>query len=110
MCIKFEYQLPEFVQAKIKAVAGRNKVMPFATRLISLLYNKHGKAFIGRKALSALLGYENPTQIAKYTTILERAGIISIGNSYKVGRNGKEYRLSQSTIEAMKPVQPQVNA
>lgn len=110
MCIKFEYQLPEFVQAKIKAVAGRNKVMPFATRLISLLYSKHGKAFFGRKVLSALLGYENPTQIAKYTTILERAGIISIGNSYKVGRNGKEYRLSQSTIEAMKSIQPQVNA
>ncbi len=65
-----EGQLPEVVQAKIKAVAGRNKVMPFATRLINLLYSKHGKAFLGRKVLSALLGYENPTQIAKYTNLL----------------------------------------
>ena len=110
MCIKFDEQLPESVQAKIKSSAGRNKVMPFSTRLINLLYSKQGKAFVGRKTLTALLGYENPNQIAKYTAILERTGIISIGNSYKVGRNGKEYRLSQDTIKIIESVKANPDA
>jgi|GEM_PF-3052323 len=105
MCIKFDDQLPESVQAKIKAVAGRNKVMAFATRLINLLYSKHGKAFIGRKALSEMLGYKNPNQIAKYTNIMKLAGIITIGSSYKAGRNGKQYILSQDVVIAMEAAQ-----
>ena len=105
MCIKFDDQLPDSVQAKIKAVAGRNRFMPFATRLINLLYSKHGKAFIGRKALSTMLGYENPNQIAKYTNIMRLAGVIAIGSSYKAGRNGKEYCLSQEVVIAMETAQ-----
>jgi len=105
MCIKFDDQLPESLQAKIKAVAGRNKVMSFATRLINLLYSKQGKAFIGRKALTALLGYENPNQIAKYTNNMKLAGIITIGSSYKAGRNGKQYLLSQNVITTIEAAQ-----
>ena len=100
MCIKFDDALPESVQAKIKAVAGRNRVMNFATRLINLLYSKGGTAYVSRKALTEMQGYENPNQIAKYIGILERAGIIIQGSSYKVGRNGKGYCLT--VMEALK--------
>lgn len=102
MCINFDDPLPESVQGKIKAAAGRTKVMNFATRLINLLYNKQGKAFVGRKALSDLLGYENPNQIAKYVNILERAGIITRGSSYKAGRNGKGYYLRDTVMNEMR--------
>ena len=102
MCIKFDDSLPESVQAQIKAVAGRNRVMNFATRLINLLYSKEGKAYVSRKALTEMQGYKNPTQIAKYIGILERAGIIIQGCSYKVGRNGKCYCLKDTVMEALK--------
>jgi hypothetical protein len=101
MCIKFDDALPEGVQAQIKAVAGRNRVMDFATRLINLLYSKEGKGYVSRKALTEMLGYKNPNQIAKYIGIMERAGIIIQGSSYKVGRNGKGYCLKDTVMEAL---------
>jgi len=102
MCIKFDDPLPESVQASIHAAAGRNRIMDFATWLINWLYSKQGKAHISRKALTALQGYKNPTQIAKYIGILGRAGVIIQGSSYKVGRNGKRYRLTDTVMEALK--------
>jgi len=101
MCITFDGPLPESVQASIKAVAGKNRVMDFATRLINWLYSKGGKAHISRKALIQIQKCKNPTQIAKYISILERAGIITRGDSYKVGRNGKRYCLTDTVMEAL---------
>lgn len=102
MCIKFDDALPEGVQAQIKAVAGRSRVMSFATRLINLLFSKEGRAYVSRKALTELQEYKNPNQIAKYIGILERAGIITRGDSYKVGRNGKRYCLMDTVMEALR--------
>ncbi len=102
MCIILETPLPLEIQAKINAVAGRNKVIPFATRLLNRLYNKKGKACLGRSALSALLGYKNPAQIGKYVGILERAAVITRGSSYSKGRNGKLFALAEDVISAMR--------
>lgn len=101
MCINLDDTLPEVIQARIVAQAGRNKVLPFATRLINRVYSKKGRAYLGRKALLELLGYNNPTQLSKYLAIMERAGVISRGTSYSVGRNGKEIRLADSVIAEM---------
>ena len=92
MCINFDESLPESVMTRIKAVAGRNRVMKFATRLI----------YVGRKALTEMLGYENPNQIAKYIGILEMTGVITRGNSYKAGRNGLGYYLSETVMNEMR--------
>ncbi len=54
MCIKFEHQLPEYVQTKIKAIAGRNKVLPFATRLISLLLQQAWQGIHWKEGIQCL--------------------------------------------------------
>ena len=84
--------------------------MNFATRLINLLYSKNGKAFVGRKALTGMLGYENPNQIAKYVNILEMAGIITRGTSYKAGRNGKGYYLATHIINEVQSARSKTSA
>ena len=102
MCINFDDPLPESVQDKIRAVAGRNRVMHFATGLLNWLYSRQGKAFLGRTALTKMLGYKNPNQIAKYVGILERAGVIRQDASYSVGRNGKGYYLNDTVMNEMR--------
>lgn len=100
MCINFD-PLPEVVQNRIKMAAGRNKVMNFATGLVNWLYENNGKAHVGRQALIRMLGYKNANQIAKYVGIMIKAGIITKGDSYKVGRNGKCYYVNQDVMIAM---------
>lgn len=103
MCINFDDTLPASVQHKIKAVAGRNRgVMHFATGLLNWLYSRQGKAFLRRTALTKMLGYKNPNQIAKYVGILERAGVIRQDDSYSVGRNGKGYYLKDTVMDEMR--------
>ena len=101
MCIKFDDPLPYQVQERIKAKAGRNKVLPFATRLLNRLYSNNGSEYLGRPILLQLLGYNNPSQIAKYLTILEKAGVIKRGTSYSRGRNGKLITLAPTVIQEM---------
>lgn len=102
MCITFDDPIPEAVQVRIKEAAGRCKVMPFATRLVNWLYSKGGKAFLSRTALTTMLGYKNPNQIAKYVGVLVRAGVIRRDASYSVGRNGKGYYLTDGVLEALR--------
>ena len=90
MCIKFdESPLPDQIQTRIKFKSGRNKILPFATRLLNRLCSKNGKEYLGRTMLLQILGYTNPNQLGKYLTILESAGVVSRGSSYSKGRNGK---------------------
>ena len=98
MCTTFDTPLPESVQAKIMSKAGRNKIVPFATRLLNRLYTKQGKEYLGRPTLLALLETKSPWQLGKYLTILENAGVIRRGVSYKAGRNGKLITLDQSVM------------
>lgn len=102
MCINFDIPLPDLVRDMIQSKAGRTKVLPFATRLIAVLHNNNGRAFLGRQALSKLLGYHNPNQVAKYVRILQDAGVISRGDSYSKGRNGKLMTLTPLVSEALK--------
>jgi hypothetical protein len=101
MCINAA-PLPDGLQARIRSVAGRNRVLRFATRLINRLYNKNGQTYLGRPALMKLLGYTNPNQVAKYLDILERAGVICKGSSYRPGRNGKLFKLGDGVMEELK--------
>ena len=78
----------------IRQHAGRAKVVPFATRLLIWLCNRKGRAYLGREALSEMLGYTDPNRILSYLRILETAGIIVRSQSYCKGRNGKECRLT----------------
>jgi hypothetical protein len=102
MCINFDDPLPETVQGRIKKEAGRCKVTHFATGLLNWLYTKEGKAHLSRTALTKMLGYKNSNQIGKYLDILVRAGVITRGDSYKVGRNGKCYYLKDDVMSEMR--------
>jgi hypothetical protein len=101
MCINFDEPLPDSVQSRIMSKSGRNKILPFATRLLNRLYSKQGSEYLGRPTLLELLGYKNPTQVSKYLTILEEAGVIKRGSSYSAGRNGKLITLDQEVISEM---------
>ena len=95
MCIRFAPEtLPSAITQKIKEKAGRRKLLPFAAKLISYLVEHEGSAFIGRPSFFKMLGYENPTRLTEYLTVLEEADVISRGTSYSTGRNGKKCSLS----------------
>jgi len=108
MCINFGVPLPNQVQERIKAQAGRNKILPFATKLLNRLYSNNGSEYLGRPILLQLLGYNNPNQIAKYLKILEKTGVIKRGSSYSTGRNGKLITLQPSVIQEMEKAQLEV--
>lgn len=99
MCIKFDEPLPYHVQSRIMSQAGRNKLLPFATLLLNRLYNNKGKEYLGRTTLLKVLGYNNPNQLGKYLTILEKAGVINRGTSYSKGRNGKLITIDPKVLE-----------
>lgn len=101
MCMRLESPLPAALAAMIQKQAGRAKVVPFATRLVNCLHNRKGRAYLGREALSKLLGYPDPTRILNYLRILERAGVIHRGTSYSKGRNGKECKLTREAMELL---------
>ena len=103
MCMRLDDSpLPPAVVALIQQHAGRAKVIPFATRLLNWLCNHKGRAYLGREALSKMLGYTDPNRIQSYLRILERAGVIVRGKSYCKGRNGKECRLTDEAVKLFK--------
>lgn len=119
MCIRFAPEtLPSTITQKIKEKAGRRKVLPFAAKLISFLVEHKGSAFIGRPLFFKMLGYENPTRLTEYLSVLEQAGVITRGQSYSAGRNGKRCSLNKAVLEALSielpteapepPVQPAI--
>lgn len=89
------------VQTRIMSQAGRNKILPFATRLLNRLYNHKGGEHLGRPTLFSLLETKSPRQLVQYLGILERAGIISRGSSYSSGRNGKLITLAPDVMLAI---------
>jgi hypothetical protein len=105
MCPTLDVPLPQAVQAKIMAEAGRSKVLPFATRLLNRLHTNNGKAYLGRTALQKLLGNSkaanSSSQLSRYLSILEQAGVITRGSSYSAGRNGKLITLDNDVIAQM---------
>jgi hypothetical protein len=94
MCIKFG-NLPQPMEAAIKAVAGRKKVLDFARRLLHLLHNNNGSLNLGRKELTELLGYKNPKQIQAYRQVLIDAGLLKLGTAYSVGAFAKRHSLTK---------------
>lgn len=102
LCIRFiPKTIPKMITDRIAKYAGRRKVFPFAAKLMSYLYEKGGSASVGREALFVMLGYRNSTQLSQYLRVLEEAEVISRGDSYKVGRNGKSCSLSSWVMEAL---------
>lgn len=101
MCTRFDSPLPDSLQQQIKSFAGRNRILPFTTRLFNRLYSKEGRDYVGRQTLIKLLGYKSPSQISRYLKILSASGLIKMGTSYKVGRNGKLFELSVQVMEVM---------
>ncbi len=102
MCIRFAPEsLPQAILEKIRAKAGRRKLLPFAAKLMSYLVEHEGSAFIGRPLFFKMLGYENPTRLNDYLKIIEAADVISRGTSYSTGRNGKKCSLSSWAIKEL---------
>ena len=102
MCIRFTPDtLPQNIIEKIKEKAGRRKVLPFAAKLISFLVEHEGSAFIARPTYYEMLGHKNPTRLTEYLTVLENSGVITRGNSYSAGRNGKQCSLLPWVIQAL---------
>lgn len=90
--------LPCTVVQRIQKVAGRSKVIPFATAVIKHLYQRKGSATISTQKFLEFLGYKNTAQAAKYRDILIAAGIIRAGRTYSVGRNAKRYTLMKEVV------------
>lgn len=102
MCIRFAPEtLPQNIIDRIKEKAGRRKVLPFAAKLVSFLVEHDGAAFIARPTYYEMLGYENPTRLTEYIMVLEEAGVITRGNSYSAGRNGKQCSLLPWVLQAL---------
>jgi len=102
MCIRFAPEsLPQAILEKIRAKAGRRKLLPFAAKLISYLVENEGSAFIGRPLFFKMLGYDNPTRLTEYLKVLEEADVISRGSSYSTRRNGKKCSLSSWAIKEL---------
>jgi hypothetical protein len=67
-----------------------------------------------------MLGHKNPTRISQYVKVLEQAGIITRGQSYSKGRNGKQCSLNKWVLEALSmtlpsdapesPLQPEIKS
>jgi hypothetical protein len=102
MCIRFAPEtLPQNIIERIKEKAGRRRILPFAAKLISFLVEHEGAAFIARDTYCEMLGYKNPTRLTEYLTVLAEAGVITRGNSYSAGRNGKQCSLLPWVLQAL---------
>lgn len=68
--------LPEEIIHRINKHRGRNRLIPYATRLINHLNTHKGISRLPHGALCQLLGYADRTRTTKYNKILIKAGII----------------------------------
>lgn len=93
--------LPEELILMIKAKAGRNRVMPFATKLVNLLFQRNGGCRVSRDILQKLLGYTNPNQAIKYRDLLVEAGIITVGRFYDKYRYAKKHTLTEEAMRIL---------
>lgn len=109
--VDLDRPLPTDMQALIKAEAGRNKVMRFATRLINHLEAKGGSARVcrdrrqkeGRKdTLVDFLGYKGIGKIDKYVHVLIRDGALRKGRPSSQGNASREYVLTELARKLLK--------
>lgn len=84
--------LPQDVMDRIAAKAGRNKVIPFATKLLNLLAEAGGTKRLSQDTLLGLLGYPNRNRVCKYKNILIRAGVLAESH-YIAHKRCREYTL-----------------
>ena len=85
-------KLPAQVIGMIQKRAGRNKVMPFATRFLNYLHHHGGRYCVSQKMLMEMLGYTDPPRVTKYRNILVKAGVIAKGG-YRAHVRSMEYTL-----------------
>lgn len=113
--VDLERPLPPALTALIQTEAGRNKVMPFATRLINHLEAKGGRARVrrdrredrGRKdTLVDFLGYKGIGKIDKYVHVLIRAGVLMKGRPSSQGNASREYVLTEAVRDLLKGRRP----
>jgi hypothetical protein len=84
--------LPAQVVTMIERKAGRNKLLPFATKFLNHLYKRGGRYGVSRTVLMEMLGYNDPVRVTKYRDILVKAGVISKGG-YRAHVKATEYTL-----------------
>jgi hypothetical protein len=97
----YVYPLPADLEKVITEHAGRNKVLPFAQKLVSYLWSHKGAAPVSNSLLMEFVGHANPTRACKYRDVLVKAGVIRVGRSYSVGADSKRHSLTRMAKEIM---------
>lgn len=87
-----DQELPVQVIAMIQKKAGRNKLIPFATKFLNYLHEHGGRYCVSRERLMEMLGYTDPPRVTKYRNILVKAGVIFKGG-YRAHVRATEYTL-----------------
>lgn len=81
-------------------VPQKNKLLPFATRLLNHIRNKGGSCHLHQDKLLELFGNDNTRRMTQYRKIIEASGLLQVGKSYRTGKASKQYKLTPLTIRA----------
>jgi hypothetical protein len=81
-------------------VPQKNKLLPFATRLLNHIRNKGGSCHLHQDKLLELFGNDNSRRMTQYRKIIEVSGLLRVGRSYLTGKSSKQYKLTPLTIRA----------
>lgn len=81
-------------------VPQKNKLLPFATRLLNHIRNKGGSCHLHQDKLLELFGNDNTRRMTQYRKIIEVSGVLQVGRSYRTGESSKQYKLTPLTIRA----------
>ena len=86
--------LPSQILELIEEHRGRNKIIPYATRLLNHLYQNNHICRLPHEALSQLLGYPDRKRTTKNNKILIRAGLLEKDHSVR-GKRSCGYWLTE---------------
>ena len=89
--------LPEKLEKLIQEHQGMKKMFPFATRIINHLISLGGSANLGRKWFNEVTKSHH-AKAAVRLRVLERAQIITVGQTYAPGKFGRLISLRPEII------------
>lgn len=81
-------------------VPQKNKLLPFATRLLNHIRSKGGSCHLHQDKLLELFGNDNSRRMTQYRKIIEVSGLLRVSKSYRTGKASKQYKLTPLTIRA----------
>ncbi len=70
-------------------VPQKNKLLPFATRLLNHIRNKGGSCHLHQDKLLELFGNDNSRRMTQYRKIIEVSGLLRVGKSYRTGKSSE---------------------